>query len=191
MVSHFISQRCALSRTSSDGSITGGDSEPPWCKSYPPPVLQMCLSIGKLEEAAPVSPRTAGPGRGAVSRRDVDARPMVRPSGVADSPNDTLRDEVLTLEWLRPRAEKRKVTTKDWRRHVTRRDRIRAFGYLTPNVCGATYQRSAWRLPRTLAANPQPLSPEGPVPLFGHKWVVATSRVERKFAEFYCLIHYV
>jgi putative transposase len=53
-------------------------------------------------------------------------------NGVAESFNGKFRDECLSLEWFRSRAEA-KVLIEEWRRHFNEVRPHSSLGYLTPN----------------------------------------------------------
>src|SRR6478735_6624781 len=54
------------------------------------------------------------------------------PSRIAESFNGKFRDECLSLEWFRSRAEA-KVLIEEWRRHFNEVRPHSSLGYLTPN----------------------------------------------------------
>ena len=65
-------------------------------------------------------------------------------NGVAESFNGKLRDECLSLEWFRSRAEA-KVIIEEWRRHFNEVRPHSSLGYLTPNEFVARGTRPAPR----------------------------------------------
>jgi len=66
-------------------------------------------------------------------------------NGVAESFNGKFRDECLSLEWFRSRAEA-KVLIEEWRRHFNEVRPHSSLGYLTPNEFVAQGATPAWRL---------------------------------------------
>jgi putative transposase len=67
-----------------------------------------------------------------------------RQNGVTESFNGKFRDECLSLEWFRSRAEA-KVIIESWRRHFNQVRPHSTLGYLTPNEFVAQGARSAPR----------------------------------------------
>ena len=65
-------------------------------------------------------------------------------NGVAESFNGKFRDECLSLEWFRSRAEA-KVMIEEWRRHYNEVRPHSSLGYLTPNEFVARGTRPASR----------------------------------------------
>ena len=65
-------------------------------------------------------------------------------NGVAESFNGKFRDECLSLEWFRSRAEA-KVLIEEWRRHFNEVRPHSSLGYLTPNEFVARGTRPAPR----------------------------------------------
>ena len=65
-------------------------------------------------------------------------------NGVAESFNGKLRDECLSLEWFRSRAEA-KVIIESWRRHYNEVRPHMSLGYLTPNEFVARQRNPASR----------------------------------------------
>ena len=70
--------------------------------------------------------------------------PARRQNGVAESFNGKFRDECLSLEWFRSRAEA-KVLIEEWRRHFNEVRPHSSLGYLTPNEFVARGTRPAPR----------------------------------------------
>ena len=66
-------------------------------------------------------------------RHGVDRARQAWQNGVAESFNGKFRDECLSLEWFRSRAEA-KVLIEDWRRHYNEVRPHSSLGYLTPNA---------------------------------------------------------
>jgi len=65
-------------------------------------------------------------------------------NGVAESFNGKFRDECLSLEWFRSRAEA-KVIIETWRRHFNEVRPHSSLGYLTPNEFAALHANAAPR----------------------------------------------
>ena len=65
-------------------------------------------------------------------------------NGVAESFNGKFRDECLSLEWFRSRAEA-KVIIETWRRHYNEVRPHSSLGYLTPNEFVARLSNAASR----------------------------------------------
>ena len=65
-------------------------------------------------------------------------------NGVAESFNGKFRDECLSLEWFRSRAEA-KVVIEQWRRHYNEVRPHSSLGYLTPAAFAAQVARTAPR----------------------------------------------
>lgn len=65
-------------------------------------------------------------------------------NGVAESFNGKFRDECLSLEWFRSRAEA-KVIVETWRRHYNEVRPHSSLGYLTPNAFAALHANTAPR----------------------------------------------
>jgi len=65
-------------------------------------------------------------------------------NGVAESFNGKFRDECLSLEWFRSRAEA-KVIIETWRRHYNEVRPHSSLGYLTPNEFVARLPKAASR----------------------------------------------
>src|SRR6478752_6369152 len=65
-------------------------------------------------------------------------------NGVAESVNGKFRDECLSLEWFRTRAEA-KVIIESWRRHYNEVRPHSSLGYLTPNEFVARLPKAASR----------------------------------------------
>jgi len=65
-------------------------------------------------------------------------------NGVAESFNGKFRDECLSLEWFRSRAEA-KVIIETWRRHYNEVRPHSSLGYLTPNEFAARQENAAPR----------------------------------------------
>jgi putative transposase len=65
-------------------------------------------------------------------------------NGVAESFNGKFRDECLSLEWFRSRAEA-KVIIETWRRHYNEVRPHSSLGYLTPNEFAARQEDAATR----------------------------------------------
>jgi putative transposase len=65
-------------------------------------------------------------------------------NGVAESFNGKFRDECLSLEWFRTRAEA-KVVIESWRRHFKAVRPRSSLGYLTERVCSSANKKPAPR----------------------------------------------
>ena len=83
-------------------------------------------------------------------------------NGVAESFNGKLRDECLSLEWFRTRAEAKPIIER-WRRHYNEVRPHSSLGYLTPNEFAAQRANAASRhATGRVAAVPGPPRP-GPL----------------------------
>ena len=86
-------------------------------------------------------------------------------NGVAESFNGKFRDECLSLEWFRSRAEA-KVLIEEWRRHYNEVRPHSSLGYLTPNAFVTQGARPAPVMQR--AGTLRYVGPPRPGPLLNH-----------------------
>ena len=86
-------------------------------------------------------------------------------NGVAESFNGKFRDECLSLEWFRSRAEA-KVLIEEWRRHYNEVRPHSSLGYLTPNAFVTQGARPAPVMQR--AGTLRHVGPPRPGPLLNH-----------------------
>ena len=77
-------------------------------------------------------------------RHGIDRARQAWQNGVAESFNGKFRDECLSLEWFRSRAEA-KVIIETWRRHYNEVRPHSSLGYLTPNEFVARLSNAASR----------------------------------------------
>ena len=82
--------------------------------------------------------------RRARDRHGVDRARQAWQNGVAESFNGKFRDECLSLEWFRSRAEA-KVIIETWRRHYNEVRPHMSLGYLTPRSLLARHANPASR----------------------------------------------